>query len=119
MGYNKLQVYEKSYKAALGVYRMTQGFPKEEIYGITSQMRRAAVSISLNIAEGYAKRASQEEFKRFLGMSLGSSDEVQVLLEFAKDLQYIKEEQYIKAKATYQEISKMLTGMISKIKSEI
>ena len=52
-------------------------------------------------------------------MSLGSSDEVQVLLEFAKDLQYIEEEQYIKAKATYQEISKMLTGMISKIKSEI
>ena len=119
MEYEDLKIYEKSYKATLAIYRMTKTFPKEEMYGMTSQIRRAATSITLNIAEGYAKRESQEEFKRFLKMSLGSSDEVQVLLEFAKDLEYIEKEQYTRAKATYQKISKMLNGMISKMKSEI
>ena len=117
MGYKELKVYEKSYKSALAVYRMTKGFPQEELYGITSQIRRAATSIPLNIAEGYAKRESQEEFKRYLRIALGSSDEMQVLIEFAKDLEYIGEERYTKAKAAYQEVSKMLNGMISK-KSE-
>ena len=119
MGYEDLKVYEKSYKSALAIYRMTKRFPKEEIYGMTSQIRRAATSIPLNIAEGYAKRESQEEFKRFLRMAIGSSDEMQVLLEFAKDLEYIEKEQYSRAKAIYQEISKMLNGMISRMKSEI
>ena len=56
MGYEDLKVYEKSYKSALSIYRMTERFPKEEIYGLTSQIRRAATSIPLNIAEGYAKK---------------------------------------------------------------
>ena len=56
MGYGDLKVYEKSYKSALSIYRMTERFPKEEIYGLTSQIRRAATSIPLNIAEGYAKK---------------------------------------------------------------
>ena len=119
MGYRELKVYEKSYKSAIAVYQMTQAFPKEEMYGMTSQIRRAATSIPLNIAEGYAKKESQNEFKRFLRMAMGSSDEMQVLLEFAKDLKYIEQEQYIKAEATYQEISKMLNVMISKMKTEI
>ena len=72
MGYRQLQVYERSYKAALAVYRMTKGFPESEEYGMTSQMQRAGISVALNIAEGYAKKSSQEEFKRFLLMALGS-----------------------------------------------
>ena len=119
MGYRKMQVYEKSYKAAIAIYRQTKTFPKEEMYGITSQMRRAATSIPLNIAEGYAKRESQEEFKRFLMMGLGSSDEVQVLLDFAKDLEYMEEAVYEKAKSEYEAISTMLHTLIKKIKSEI
>ena len=64
--YRELKIYEKSYKAALAIYRMTETFPKEEKYGIISQMRRASISIALNIAEGNAKRESKQEFKRFL-----------------------------------------------------
>ena len=119
MGYEDLKVYERSYKAALAIYRMSTEFPKEELYGLTSQIRRAATSIPLNIAEGYAKRERQNEFKRFLVMSLGSSDEMQVLLSFAKDLGYIDEERYIKGKEEYKTIAKMLQGMIKEVTSEI
>ena len=87
---------------------MTERFPKDEMYGMTSQIRRAATSIPLNIAEGYAKRESQAEFKRYLMMALGSSDEVQVLLSFAKDLGYIDLETYEKSREVYKEIAKML-----------
>ena len=111
MGYEDLKVYERSYKAALGIYRMTERFPNEEQYGMTSQIRRAATSIPLNIAEGYAKRENQAEFKRFIGMALGSSDETQVLLQFAKDLGYITEDIYGKSAKEYKEISKMLSGL--------
>ena len=84
--YRELKIYEKSYKAALAIYRMTETFPKEEKYGIISQMRRASISIALNIAEGNAKRESKQEFKRFLQMSMGSANEMSVLIDFAKDL---------------------------------
>ena len=94
---------------------MTERFPKEEIYGLTSQIRRAATSIPLNIAEGYAKRESQAEFKRYLTMALGSSDEMQVLLSFAKDLGYINLETYKKSREIYKEIAKMLSKMIKSI----
>ena len=115
MGYEDLKVYEKSYKSALSIYRMTERFPKEEIYGLTSQIRRAATSIPLNIAEGYAKKDSQAEFKRYLMMALGSSDEMQVLLNFVKDLGYIDLETQQKAREIYKEIAKMLNRMVRSI----
>ena len=115
MGYRDMKVYEKSYKSAIAIYRMTGKFPKEEMYGLTSQIRRAATSIPLNIAEGYAKKESQAEFKRYIQMALGSSDEVQVLLDFAKDLSYTDKETYEKAEAEYREISKMLNGLSQSI----
>ena len=115
MGYEDLKVYEKSYKSALSIYRMTERFPKEEIYGLTSQIRRAATSIPLNIAEGYAKKESQAEFKRYLMIALGSSDEIQVLLDFVKDLGYIDLETQQKAREIYKEIAKMLNKMVRSI----
>ena len=115
MGYEDLKVYEKSYKSALSIYRMTERFPKEEIYGLTSQIRRAATSIPLNIAEGYAKKESQAEFKRYLMIALGSSDEMQVLLNFVKDLGYIDLETQQKAREIYKEIAKMLNKMVKSI----
>ena len=118
MGYRKMQVYDKSNKAAIAIYRQTKTFPREEMYGIPSQLRRAATSIPLCIAEGYAKKESQEEFRRFLKMALGSSDEVLVLLEFSKDLEYMEETTYQKAKKEYEAISKMLNTLTKKIKSE-
>ena len=87
-GYRKLEVYEKAYRSAVEIYRMTASFPKEERYGMTDQMRRASVSIALNVAEGYARRESQEELKRFLRMAAGSAAEMQVLIEFAKEFGY-------------------------------
>ena len=119
MGYEELRVYERSYRSALAIYRLGTGFPKEELYGLTSQIRRAATSIPLNIAEGYAKRGSQKEFKRYLMMALGSSDEMQVLLSFVKDLGYIEEERYIKGREEYKTIAKMLQRMIQEVTSEI
>ena len=111
-GYKDLKVYQRSYKAAIAIYKMTSKFPKEERYGITDQIRRAAVSISLNIAEGYAKKESQAEFKRFLMIAQGSTNEVSVLLDFAKDLEMLEGLTYEKARAEYEEIGKMLTGLI-------
>ena len=119
MGYRKMQVYERSYKAGLAVYRMTKSFPKEEKYGMTSQMRRAGVSIPLNIAEGYAKRSSQGEFKRFLQMGIGSANEMNVLMDYAKDLGYVSNEQYEMAKDEYDEIGKMLNKLIQTVTSNI
>ena len=113
-GYKDLRVYEKSYKAAKAIYQLSEEFPKEEIYAITNQIRRASLSIPLNIAEGYVKRGSQREFKRFLEMAIGSSNEVSVLLDFAKDLGYMSEERHEKASLEYEEISKMLNVFIQK-----
>ena len=113
-GYSKLRVYEKSYKAAKAIYEMSAAFPKEEMYAMTSQIRRAALSIPLNIAEGYVKRESQKELKRFLLMAIGSANEVSVLLEFAKDIGYIEETRYQKASEEYEEISKMLNKFIQR-----
>ena len=113
--YRKLKVYEKSYRAGLATYELTKEYPKEEKYGITSQMRRASTSIPLNIAEGYAKRSSQEEFKRFLLMAIGSASEMSVLLEYSKDLGYMSQERYEKAVREYDEIGKMLSSLIKKV----
>ena len=114
-GYRQLAVYERSYKAGLAVYAMTKRYPEEERYGITSQIRRASTSIPLNIAEGYAKRSSQEEFRRFLVMALGSANEMNVLLDYSRDLGYIPPKQYEEASREYDEIGKMLQGMIKRI----
>ena len=118
-GYKELTVYRRSYKAAKAVYEMTESFPKEERYGITNQLKRASLSIPLNIAEGYAKRESQEEFKRFLTMALGSSNEVLVLLDFSKDVGYISEITHSKVFAEYEEIASMLNSFIQSIKGKI
>ena len=112
--YKDLTVYQKSYQAALDVYRIAKQFPREEIYGLMSQIKRAATSIPLNIAEGYGKRQSVNEFKRFLMMAVGSSDEVRVLLDFSRDLGYIAPEAHEALYATYEEIGKMLSVLHKK-----
>ena len=119
MGYKQLQIYERSYKAALAIYRLTKSFPETEEFALTNQMQRASTSIALNIAEGYAKRSSQEEFKRFLMMALGSANEMSVLIDFSKDLGYINEVQYEKASQEYDEIGKMLNKFVQSIEGSI
>ena len=110
--YEDIEAYRKSYNSALKVYEVTKGFPKEEMYGISSQVKRAALSIPLNIAEGYGKRESAAEFKRYLAMSKGSCNEVQVLIRFTKDLGYIDDKNHDALIEAYDEIGKMLSGLI-------
>jgi len=88
MSFENLEIYKISYSVCIEVYKLTHKYPKEEIYGIVSQMRRAAVSIPSNIAEGY-KRNSKKEFEHFLYISLGSAGELETQLKISKDLEYI------------------------------
>ena len=110
--YENLQVYQKGYKTALSVYELTKEYPPEEKYGMIDQMRRSSVSIPLNIAEGYGKKSSKAEFIRYLLMAIGSCNEMNVLIHLSKDIGYIDKETYTKAKFCYEEIGKMLSGLI-------
>ena len=118
-GHHKLGIYEKSYESALMMYEMTKGFPKEERFAMADQVRRAATSVPLNIAEGYAKRESQAEFKRFLMMAIGSNTEISVLLDFARNLGYISEAEYEKANAANEETGRMLSSFIKTVSDKI
>lgn len=109
--YTDLQIYKDSYRLSLYIYKLTQKFPKEEIYGLISQIRRASVSITLNIVEGYG-RQSKEEFKRFLKISLGSNNETITLLELSKDLKYLNIEEYQKLKNEYILLGKRIHKVI-------
>jgi len=91
--YERFQAWKLSYELTLAVYRITAPFPKYELYGLTSQARRAAFSVVANIAEGSAKRGSAE-FRRYLDIALGSLSELSVALRLAKDLELMSEEQW-------------------------
>ena len=109
--YRDLQVYERSYKAAIEMYRISRRFPRDELFGLTSQIKRAATSIPLNIAEGYAKRESASEFKRFLLMAVGSCDEMRVLLDLSADLGFIERATQQYYSEEYNQIGKMLVTL--------
>ena len=115
MGHRQLRVYMKSYNNVLRIYGMTKVYPREERDNINDQIRRSAVSVPLNIAEGYAKRESQAEFKRFLKMAVGSNTELSVLLDLSKDLGYISEAEYQKESEENTETGKMLTALIRQV----
>ena len=89
--YKNIQVYHLAYQFVIDVYQKSKNFPKEEIHNITSQLRRASVSIPLNIAEGSAK-ASDREFAYFLNVSYASAKEVEVLLNLCHDLKYLSKQ---------------------------
>ncbi len=90
--FDDLQAFQKCYDLGLRVYRSTEHWPKREMFGLSAQIRRAATSASLNIAEGVVKRGGRE-FRRYLDISMGSLAEVQVILRFAKDLEFIAREE--------------------------
>ena len=113
--YRDLEIYKRSYMAALKIHEITKKYPEEERYDLTVQIRRNSKSIPTNIAEGYG-RQSKEEFKRFLKISLGSCDEMQVHLSFSKDLKYLDEEEYEKLSQEYDEIGRMLNITLQKWK---
>ena len=108
LGYKNLDVYKRAYKLALDVHRLTQTFPNLEKHELGSQLRRAAVSITLNIAEGYGRKDSAGEFQHFLRNALGSCNEVRVIAELCKDLGYIEESMYQALEEQYQIVGKQL-----------
>ena len=116
--YKDLMVYERSYKIAIEMYRKAAMMPKEELYGLTSQIKRAATSIPLNIAEGYGKRENENEFKRFLLMAIGSCDEMKVLLDMCYDLGFIDKKFHEDSEAEYDEIGRMLNALRKKWTSQ-
>ena len=113
--YQKLLVWQKAYQFALSVYKMTERFPKEEKYGLTSQIRRASISVFANIAEGY-ERHYRKEYVQFLAMSKGSVGEIETYLMFARDLGYINMIEYEAQNILLQEISRLLRGLINSLR---
>jgi len=91
--FHNLNVWKNSHTLTLGIYKATKAFPKHELFGLTSQIQRAAVSIPANIAEGCGK-ATDADFARYVQISMGSSSELEYLLLLAHDLDYLSDESY-------------------------
>jgi len=112
--YKELIVWQKSMSLAVQVFEITTKFPKSETYGLVSQLRRSAVSIPSNIAEGYGRR-TKKEFTQFLRIAYGSSLELETQLILSRKLSFIAQAESEIALALLQEVSKMLNSMITKL----
>ena len=113
--FRDLSVWEKSHLLTLKIYEITRDFPKYETYGLTSQLRRAAISIPTNIAEGCG-RGSDSDFSRILQIAFGSASETEYLALLSHDLEYISENDYKILNDKIVEIKKMLSSLINKLK---
>ena len=114
--FKQLAVWQKAYQLTLSIYQTTQAFPKEEAYGLTSQMRRSSASIPTNIAEGCG-RDSNPEFVRFLAIAMGSASELECQLMLSRDLNMMDSGVYEVINRDLIEVKRMLTGLIHKIKN--
>jgi four helix bundle protein len=113
--FKDLKVWEKAHVLTLLVYEETRSFPKEERYGLTSQLRRAAASVAANIVEGCGRR-SDGEFTRFLQIARGSASEVEYHLLLARDLHLLDEAKYRKLDSMVVEVERMLTGLVQRVR---
>ena len=113
--HEKLDVYNLSFQLAKEIYKVTLDFPKDEMYGLISQMRRAAISIPSNIAEG-AGRNSKAEFLQFLYIARGSLCELETQIKISKELRYVDEKRYEHILKQIEDIFKTLSGLISSLK---
>jgi four helix bundle protein len=113
--FKKLQVWEKSHDLTLKIYGVTSQFPREEIYGLTSQIRRACASIPTNIAEGCG-RASSADFARFLQIAMGSASETEYLVLLAHDLKYLTADQHTELIDATIRVKKMLTALLKNVR---
>jgi four helix bundle protein len=112
----RLLVWQKSYLLTLDVYRTTRSCPKEELYGLTSQTRRAAASIPANIAEG-CERNGGADFARFLHIAAGSACEVEYHIILAHDLLFLSDRDHVRLAAGVSEIKQMLASLLQKVQS--
>lgn len=113
-GFRGLTAWQKAYALTLEIYRVSKKFPREEIYGLTSQLQRAAVSVPANIAEGY-ERNHRKEYLQFLFIAKGSLGEVETYILLAKDLEYLSQGDYLTADEKRKETGQLLKGLIKSL----
>ncbi len=111
----ELDVFKLAHEMALDIYKITKTFPEDEKFGLTSQMRRAAYSVPMNLVEG-ANRLNTKEYRRFVGIARASAAEVEYQLLLARDLNYIDENTYENSRSSYDRICQMLTGLAKSLK---
>ena len=115
VSFEDLEVFQRAYRLSLDIHRASLTFPAVEQRALADQIRRASKSICANIAEGYGRqKRSKAEFKRFLQMAIGSSDEMRVWVRYALDLDYIDEPTWQRWRDEYQTIVRMLQSLLSK-----
>ena len=110
----KYDVFQMADRLVIEIYRTTAKFPKEETYGLTSQLRRAASSIPINLVEG-AARSGEKEFSQFVNIAVGSCEEVRYQLHLARELGYIDSETQAKLDAEYENVKMMLTKLLAAV----
>jgi len=115
--FRDLRVWNEAHQVTLAIYRATAHFPREELYGLTSQMRRCSVSIGANIAEGCGKRGNNE-FQRFLVIASGSASELDYELLLAHDLSYLDQEAYRSLHENLSRLRKMLSALLQKVDAD-
>ena len=114
--FEDLEVFQKAYRASLRVHRESPGFPWIEQYALGDQVRRASKSICATIAEGFGKqRQSRAEFRRYLLMAVGSADEMRMWSRYCFDLGYIDETMWRQWRGDYQDVARMLNGLIDSL----
>lgn len=116
--YKELIVWQKSTQFCVDIYKVTKDFPKDEQYGLISQLRRAAISIPSNIAEG-SKRYTDKNYSAFLRIASGSGAEIETQLHIAKELEYINESTYLELTTSLTEVMKILSALIKKYSSSL
>ena len=116
--FKDLVVWTKAHHLTLAVYRQTRTFPKEEMYGLTSQVRRASASIGANIAEGCGRR-SDAEMKRFLQIARGSANELECHLLLAKDLQFLGSDEFRSLEEKILEVQRMLASLVQRLQGPV
>ena len=114
--FRELKVWQRAHDLTLAVYQATAKFPREELYGLTAQMRRASTSIAANIAEGCG-RDGDAELNRFCSIALGSASELQYFLLLARDLRLLADCDYDRLAEKTTEVKRMLTGLTRKLKA--
>jgi four helix bundle protein len=115
--FHELKVWQKAHELTLAVYRVTAAFPREEQYGLTSQIRRACSSIAANLAEGCG-RSGDAEFARFCSIAMGSASELEYHLLLARDLKLIKPADYEQLAPCATELKRMLTALLQKLNAD-
>ncbi|RPI43035.1 MAG: four helix bundle protein [Hyphomicrobiaceae bacterium] len=115
--FRRLKVWQKAHALALKVYEVTRKFPKEELYGLTAQMRKSSSSVPMNIAEGCG-RGGDTEFARFLQIAMGSASELEYELILSRDLRYLDLDEYEELNRDTVEIKRMLAPFIGKLRAD-